>query len=108
MAHRGLKNENDVSVIFSMLIDRADFAPLADLAAHRQACWERQRDYVAARSPLHVRAWGGAAPPARLEDLGDLPCTDKEMLRASQQDHPPFGDYLPDPLSLFMEKSLAG
>ena len=51
-----------------MLIDRADFAELAELAAHRQRCWERQRDYVAARSPLHRRAWNGATPPFRLED----------------------------------------
>jgi phenylacetate-CoA ligase len=77
-----------------MLIDRADFAGIADLAAHRQRLWERQRDYVAARSPLHRRAWGGRLPPARLEALAELPFTDKEMLRASQRDHPPFGDYL--------------
>ena len=77
-----------------MLIDRADFADLDSLAAHRQAGWERQRDYVAARSPLHRRAWQGAAPPRRLEDLGDLPLTDKEMLRQSQRAAPPFGDYL--------------
>jgi phenylacetate-CoA ligase len=34
------------------------------------------------------------APPARLEGLADLPLIDKEMLRASQHAHPPFGDYL--------------
>ena len=77
-----------------MLIDRADFADLADLAAHRQACWERQREYVAAASPLHRRVWGGAVPPRRLEDLAELPLIDKEMLRRSQHEHPPFGDYL--------------
>ena len=77
-----------------MLIDRADFADLADLAAHRQAGWERQREYVAAASPLHRRAWGGAVPPRRLEDLAGLPLIDKEMLRRSQHEHPPFGDYL--------------
>ncbi len=80
-----------------MLVDKADFAPLADLAAHRQASWERQRDYVAATSPLHTRVWGGQLPPARLEALTDLPFTDKEMLRQSQRDHPPFGDYLAAP-----------
>jgi phenylacetate-CoA ligase len=77
-----------------MLIERADFADLADLAAHRQACWERQREYVAACSPLHRRAWAGAKPPRRLEDLAALPLIDKEMLRRSQRAHPPFGDYL--------------
>jgi len=77
-----------------MLIERADFADLNDLAAHRQACWERQRDYVAASSPLLRRAWRGVAPPLRLEALAELPLIDKEMLRESQRSQPPFGDYL--------------
>ncbi len=80
-----------------MLVDRADFADLATLAAHRQRLWDTQRAFVAAHSPLHRRAWNGAHPPARLEDLGSLPFTDKEMLRQSQAAHPPFGDYLAAP-----------
>lgn len=77
-----------------MLIEGADFAELATLAAHRQRLWERQRDYVAARSALLRRAWAGAPPPARLEAFAELPLIDKEMLRESQRLHPPFGDYL--------------
>jgi phenylacetate-CoA ligase len=77
-----------------ILIDRADFADLEALKAHRQRLWEGQRDYVIRRSPLHRRAWGKKTPPQRLADLADLPLIDKEMLRQSQQDHPPFGDYL--------------
>ena len=77
-----------------MLIERADFADLDELAAHRQASWERQRDYVAAFSSLHRRVWGGITPPLRLEALAELPLIDKEMLRQSQRAHPPFGDYL--------------
>ncbi len=77
-----------------MLIDRADFADLGELAAHRQRLWYAQRDYVAARSPLHRRAWGSRKPPLSLEAFADLPPTDKEMLRESQRNHPPFGDYL--------------
>jgi phenylacetate-CoA ligase len=80
-----------------MLIDRADFADLDDLAAHRQRCWERQREYVAAASPLHRRVWARAEPPRRLEGLAELPLVDKEMLRESQRAHPPFGDYLAAP-----------
>jgi phenylacetate-CoA ligase len=82
-----------------VLIDRADFADLTDLAAHRQACWERQRDYVAACSPLHRRVWGNITPPRQLEALAELPLVDKEMLRESQRTHPPFGDYLAAPES---------
>lgn len=77
-----------------MLVDRADFADLHDLEAHRQRLWESQRDYVAEKSPLHRRAWGRKKPPQRLADLAELPLIDKEMLRRSQQEHPPFGDYL--------------
>lgn len=77
-----------------MLVEQADFADLADLAAHRQRLWEDQCRYVAQRSPLHLRAWGRTALPQRLSDLADLPLIDKEMLRTSQRAHPPFGDYL--------------
>ena len=77
-----------------MLVERADFADLGELAAHRQRLWESQRYYVAQRSPLHLRAWGKKAPPRRLDDLAGLPLIDKEMLRQSQRAHPPFGDYL--------------
>lgn len=77
-----------------MLVERADFADLLELAAHRQRLWESQRDYVTRSSPLHRRAWGSTHPPQSLAGLADLPLIDKEMLRASQRDHPPFGDYL--------------
>jgi phenylacetate-CoA ligase len=80
-----------------MLIERADFADVDDLAVHREAGWRRQREHVAARSPLHRRLWGGAEPPLRLEALPDLPLLDKETLRESQRAHPPFGDYLAAP-----------
>ncbi len=80
-----------------MLLQRAEFADLADLAAHREACWQRQRDYVLARSALHRRVWAGRLPPPHLEALAELPLIDKEMLRASQRAHPPFGDYLAAP-----------
>ncbi|WP_346899333.1 AMP-binding protein [uncultured Roseibium sp.] len=85
-----------------MLYHRADFADLSDLAAHRQHLWEAQRAYVLARSDLHRRAWGDHHPPEKLEALPDLPLVDKEMLRESQRDHSPFGDYLaaePDEIS---------
>lgn len=77
-----------------MLVERADFADLGDLVAHRQRLWESQRDYVARTSGLHRRIWGRRAPPRQLADLAQLPLIDKEMLRQSQRDHPPFGDYL--------------
>ena len=77
-----------------MLMERGEFADGAALATHQQASWERQRAYVLGASPLHRRLWAGKTPPARLADLAELPLVDKEMLRASQRAHPPFGDYL--------------
>ena len=77
-----------------MLVERADFADLGELAVHRQRLWESQRGYVTQRSPLHLRAWGKQAPPMHVDDLAQLPLIDKEMLRQSQRLHPPFGDYL--------------
>lgn len=82
-----------------MLLERVDFADLKVLAAHRQHLWEKQCDYVAANSPLHRRAWAHAKVPLRLEKLTEFPLINKEMLRESQQAHPPFGDYLAAPAS---------
>jgi phenylacetate-CoA ligase len=79
------------------LIHDAHRIPPADLAAARQAAWERQGAYVAANSAFYRRLWDGKAPPARLEDLPELPFSDKAGLRLSQPAHPPFGDYLAAP-----------
>jgi phenylacetate-CoA ligase len=75
----GPVNENDINIIFNdlekvgMLLERADFADLKVLAAHRQHLWEKQRDYVAANSLLHRRAWAGAKVPYRLEEFAEFP-----------------------------------
>jgi phenylacetate-CoA ligase len=80
-----------------MLLFRAEFLDLNALRTHRQACWERQREHVARHSGLYQRLYGRTGLPRRLEDLPNLPLTDKEMLRSSQRTHPPFGDYLAAP-----------
>ena len=72
----------------------ADFVPLADIARLQQERWSRQAAYVTDASPFLRRLWDGRKPPARLQDLPELPLCDKAMLRASQSEHPPFGDYL--------------
>ncbi len=77
-----------------MLISDADFAPLADLAEHRATLWLSQRDYVTTHSGLLGETWEGQRPPERLEDLPTLPLIDKDMLRASQRENPPFGAYV--------------
>lgn len=78
-------------------VPRADFLPAAEVAALRQRHWTLQSAYAAAASPFLRRLWNGQPPPARLEALPSLPLCDKEMLRADQRAHPPFGSYLAAP-----------
>ena len=68
--------------------------PAAELKRHRQEAWEAQSAYVAGASAFYQRLWAGKAPPKRLEDLAELPFSDKAGLRLSQTASPPFGDYL--------------
>jgi len=70
---------------------------LRDLASHRREAWARQSAHVAAHSAFYQRLWDGKAPPADLEDLPELPLSDKAGLRLSQPAHPPYGDYLAAP-----------
>lgn len=84
------------------MIDQGHRINIADIADHRQAAWERQSGYVARQSAFFQALWNGKAPPRRLEDLPELPFSDKAGLRLSQEAHPPFGDYLtaaPDRIS---------
>ncbi|NVK31978.1 MAG: phenylacetate--CoA ligase family protein [Gammaproteobacteria bacterium] len=64
------------------------------LAQHRQQAWEAQSAYVAAHSAFYHGLWNGKHPPKRLEDIAELPLSDKADLRLSQAATPPFGGYL--------------
>ena len=64
----------------------------------RQSQWARQRESLA-KSPFYHRLWSGKPPPARWQDVSHLPLIDKAVIRASQEQHPPFGDYLSTPLA---------
>jgi phenylacetate-CoA ligase len=76
------------------LVDRADFADPSELARHRETLWREQSTYVSNRSAFYRRLWGEKPASGRLDALEELPLVDKDMLRASQAEHPPFGDYL--------------
>ena len=67
------------------------------LGAHQQALWQKQRQHVTTNSSFYQKLWDGQLPPERLEDLAQLPLSDKSQLRLSQEAHPPFGDYLAAP-----------
>ena len=76
-------------------IANAPFLPLSELRTVQQNNWARQRQHLA--SSVFYRRHHPAAPllfPLELEDIAELPLTDKEMLRTNQSIHPPFGSYL--------------
>ena len=64
-------------------VPNADFAPLEQLAEHRQGLWARQREYVVTRSALYRELWQGYDVPDGLEDLASLPQVAKGALRAA-------------------------
>ncbi len=81
------------------LLHEAETLDAPAMQRHQQAAWEKQRDYVSARSDFYAELWNGQAPPADLRDLPALPLSSKAQLRVSQADHPPFGNYLAAGLS---------
>jgi phenylacetate-CoA ligase len=76
------------------LLDNAVTASADVLAKHQQDSWPAQAAHVAENSDFYRELWAGKAPPHDLRDLPGLPLSDKAMLRISQADHPPFGNYL--------------
>lgn len=64
------------------------------LLPDQQKAWEEQREYVSGHSGFYQNLWNGKQPPKDLRDIAELPLSDKAQLRISQEQHPPFGDYL--------------
>ncbi len=79
------------------LLDKAVSAPADVLAKHQRDSWPAQVAHVAQHSGFYRELWAGKAPPQDLRDLPELPLSDKAMLRISQAEHPPFGNYLAAP-----------
>ncbi len=79
------------------LLDNAVTASAGEVARHQQESWPAQAAHVARSSHFYRDLWAGKAPPENLRDLPELPLSDKAMLRISQADYPPFGNYLAAP-----------
>lgn len=79
-----------------------------------EALWSAQIAYLFARSPFYrdkLRAAGfaDAASAGSLDDLHALPFTEKDEIRRSQAEHPPFGDHLAaDPAAIKRVYSTSG
>lgn len=66
-----------------------------NLAGLQNLKWEKQREYLAENSSFYdAKLAGTLKKELTLDGLQDLPLTDKEELRASQEEHYPFGDYV--------------
>ena len=73
-------------------VERATPVGLAPL---QERLWQEQWRYVQTRSSFYRTKLGvAAARELTLDGLRDLPLTDKEEIRASQETTPPYGDYL--------------
>jgi phenylacetate-CoA ligase len=70
------------------------FLSAAELFPHQQAAWEKQKNYVKQHSTFYKVLWDGITPPSDLRDLPELPLSEKAQIRISQDQYPPFGNYL--------------
>lgn len=75
-------------------IPGAEFLPLAEAGRVQQQRWRRQSSYVMSASAFYRKLFGVNRLTGDVEEINDLPFTDKEMLREDQAEHPPFGQYL--------------
>lgn len=69
----------------------------AQRAAREENALARQFAYVMAHSAFYQHKLRGASGISTRAELTALPFTEKDELRASQEAHPPFGDYLAAP-----------
>lgn len=78
-------------------LENAEFFDLKDIEQLQRERWAAQSAYVTRSSEFYRRHFEGQAISGEIEELADLPFTDKEMLRRDQADGPPFGSYLASP-----------
>ena len=78
----------------SAALPGAEFLPRNDIERCQAEHWRAQASYVSAQSVFYRTLLGGQALRGELAEIKDLPFTDKEMLRADQTAHAPFGSYL--------------
>jgi phenylacetate-CoA ligase len=78
-------------------------AALVDVRRHQERAWARQWDYVRSASALYAEKLSRACDRAiDIDGLQDLPLTEKDEIRLSQQAAYPFGNYLACPETKIM------
>jgi phenylacetate-CoA ligase len=69
-----------------------------DVRQHQETLWGQQWSYVRSCSAFYKAKLSGTIPEAiTLNELDELPFTDKDELRVSQEKHHPFGEYVACP-----------
>jgi phenylacetate-CoA ligase len=75
-------------------ITGAEYLSLSDLKQLQSERWACQSHYLNEQSAFYRHMLGSSKIPSKLEAIGSLPFTDKNMLRQDQQENPAFGSYL--------------
>ena len=75
----------------------ADFLDLKQIEQIQRQHWQQQADYVSRQSFFYQKRFDKNKLSGNLDEIADLPFTDKEMLRSDQHEHAPFGSYLAAP-----------
>ena len=73
---------------------QADFLGLDEIRRVQRNYWEQQALYIRQNSIFYRDYFTQIKLCGELDEIADLPFTDKEMLRKDQQEFPPFGSYL--------------
>ena len=73
---------------------QADFLELDEIEAIQRSYWQSQSRYVQQNSRFYQEFFGSLQLSGNLDEIPDLPFTDKEMLRNNQHRFPPFGSYI--------------
>ncbi len=75
----------------------ADFLDLDEIKRIQRSYWKYQAEYVRRNSEFYRDYFGKQKLTGDLDEIVNLPFTDKEMLRKDQHQYPPFGSYLTSP-----------
>ena len=75
-------------------VSQAEYLDRAEIEQIQRARWREQAAYVNDASDFYRDRFGGRALTGALDELADLPFTDKAAVRADQAANPPFGSYL--------------
>lgn len=76
---------------------KADFLDLGEIKRIQRSYWKYQAEYVQRNSEFYQDYFGKQKLTGDLDEIVNLPFTDKEMLRRDQHQYPPFGNYLAAP-----------